>query len=43
MNIPVPSFEALCKHIGPPLLESYEVYYGIKGEDGLEALRLYRE
>ena len=43
MNIPVPSFEALCKHIGPPLLESYEVYYGIKGEDGFEALRLYRE
>jgi len=39
---PPPAAE-LYKFIGPPLLESYEKYYGLKGEDGVLAIKYYRE
>ena len=35
--------DSLTDFIGPPLLDSYEKYFHIKGEDGVRAVQLYRE
>ena len=43
MNIPVPSYEKLCKHIGPPLMRSFCSFYGLSDAEGERALALYRE
>jgi phosphoglycolate phosphatase len=43
MDIPVPSFEVLCRHIGPPLAKSLCEHYDLTEEEGLHALSLYRE
>lgn len=43
MDIPVPSFEVLCRHIGPPLAKSLCEHYDLTEEGGLHALALYRE
>lgn len=42
-GIEPPSAAELYKFIGPPLLDSYEKYYGLKGEDGVLAVKYYRE
>lgn len=43
LNIDPPENKALIPFIGPPLQESYEIYYNLKDEKNLEAVRLYRE
>ena len=43
MDIPVPSFEVLCRHIGPPLAKSLCEHYDLSEAEGLHALELYRE
>ena len=43
MGVPYPVEEELNMFIGPPLLESYEKYCGLRGDDGWKALYLYRE
>lgn len=43
LNIEAPDNEALIPFIGPPLQESYEVFYHLKDEKNLEAVQLYRE
>ncbi|MGK0577300.1 HAD family hydrolase [Macrococcus capreoli] len=43
MGIDAPDNDALTPFIGPPLQESYEVYYNLSGDNNLEAVRLYRE
>ncbi|MBE6641824.1 MAG: HAD family hydrolase [Ruminococcaceae bacterium] len=43
MEIPVPPFEVLCRHIGPPLMQSLMYHYGLDENGGKKALELYRE
>jgi len=42
-NIEVPDRSELYKFIGPPLLESFEKYYGMTEEESQLALQYYRE
>lgn len=42
-NIEVPDRSELYKFIGPPLLESFEKYYGMTPEQSQMALQYYRE
>lgn len=42
-NIEVPERSELYKFIGPPLLESFEKYYGMSEEESQLALQYYRE
>lgn len=42
-NIEVPDRSELYKFIGPPLLESFEKYYGMTQEQSQMALQYYRE
>ncbi|MDO4941663.1 MAG: HAD family hydrolase [Lachnospiraceae bacterium] len=42
-GIPLPPREELYKFIGPPLMESYQNYYGFSKEKSVEALAVYRE
>ncbi len=42
-GLPVPDEKGHRYFMGPPLLESFEVVMGLKGEDGVEAVRKYRE
>ena len=42
-NIEVPDRSELYKFIGPPLLESFEKFYGMSGEESQRALEYYRE
>lgn len=43
MNIETPERDALIPFIGPPLSESYEVYYNLTGEQNDAAITYYRE
>lgn len=36
-------YEKLCKFIGPPLVDSFQEYYGFSKEKALEAVEYYRE
>lgn len=42
-GIKLPAREELYKFIGPPILESYQKYYGFSKEKSVEALGVYRE
>lgn len=42
-GVPVPPDDILNLFIGPPLLDSYEKYCGLKGDEGWDALMKYRE
>ncbi|NLA73719.1 MAG: HAD family hydrolase [Clostridiales bacterium] len=42
-NIEISGREELYKFIGPPLLESFEKYYGFSKEEAKKALEYYRE
>lgn len=42
-GIHVEDLDTLCKFIGPPLKESFMVYYGLSDEQGDEAVAKYRE
>lgn len=42
-NIEVPERSELYKFIGPPLLESFEKFYGMSSEESQMALQYYRE
>lgn len=42
-GIHVENLDSLCKFIGPPLTESFEVFYGFSKEDAIEAVEKYRE
>ena len=42
-NIEVPDRSELYKFIGPPLLESFQKYYGMSEEESQMALQYYRE
>jgi len=42
-GIELPPREELYKFIGPPLMESYQKYYGFSEEKSVEALGVYRE
>ena len=42
-NIEVPERSQLYKFIGPPLLESFEKFYGMSSEESQLALQYYRE
>lgn len=42
-NIEVEDRASLYKFIGPPLLDSFEKYYGFSKEDSEQALKYYRE
>lgn len=43
LNIEAPANEALIPFIGPPLHESYEIFYNLKDDDNKKAITLYRE
>ena len=42
-GLPVPDEAGHRYFMGPPLLESFDVVMGLKGEDGVEAVKKYRE
>lgn len=42
-GIQVEDLDSLCKFIGPPLKESFMVYYGMDDKQGEEAVEKYRE
>ncbi len=42
-GLPVPDDAGHRYFMGPPLLESFEVVMGLKGDDGVEAVKKYRE
>ena len=42
-NIEVEERAPLYKFIGPPLLESFEKFYGLSEEESQQALKYYRE
>ena len=42
-NIEVEERSKLYKFIGPPLLDSFEIYYGLSKEESQQALQYYRE
>ena len=43
MNLEVPEYENLTKYIGPPLLESFEVFNGLSKEASEQAVLYFRE
>ena len=42
-GIEEPDLENLRKFIGPPLIESFENYYGFSREDAISARNIYKE
>lgn len=42
LGYPLPPRESLYKFIGPPLLDSFQAYYGMTPEQAEEAVRLFR-
>ena len=42
-GIPIPSYEELCKLIGPPLPYSFETTFGFPHDKAMEAVAKYRE
>ncbi len=42
-GISVPDRDALCRFIGPPLVESFQTYYGFSPQQAQKALLIYRE
>lgn len=42
LGYPLPPREALYKFIGPPLLDSFQRYYGMTETQAMEAIRLFR-
>ena len=42
-GLPIPSFEELCKLIGPPLPYSFETTFGFPHDKAMEAVSKYRE
>ena len=42
-GLPIPSFEELCKLIGPPLPYSFETTFGFAHDKAMEAVAKYRE
>ena len=42
-GIPLPERESLYKFIGPPLFQSYQLYFGFSEEKSVEAVKFFRE
>jgi phosphoglycolate phosphatase len=43
MGIEVEDLDSLCKHIGPPLFDSFMEFWGFTEEEAKRAVKLYRE